>query len=120
MATIDRVVDTPTVARLRAERSLRRPRGYGIWLTDQDLEALNDVELAPSTVLAFACIKSAAIAAGGDDWVALRSRVMKAMGRDYRWWFAQTQLLVRAGFLDVDRHRGRLPRYRLRKISSGD
>lgn len=113
MLISERVVDTPTVARLKLRASSKSGRPYAFLLTDHDLTALREAGLTLATAAAYACIRGAARAARGVEWVTLRPRTINAVGRDWRWWHDQTQRLEQAGFIEVQRHRGRLPRYRL-------
>jgi hypothetical protein len=109
----DRPVDTPTVARLKLLANGKSGRPYAFFLTDHDLTALRTAGLSLATAAAYACIRGAARAARDAEWVTLRPRTINAVGRDWRWWHDQTQRLQVAGFIEVQRHRGRLPRYRL-------
>ena len=117
MRLVERPVDTPTVTRLKGERRGCRP--YLYVLTEDDLAALRGAGLAMSAAVALACIKGAVRAARGHEWVTLTPRTLAAIGRDARWWHGQTRRLERAGFIECDRHRGRLPRYRLRTAGGG-
>jgi len=114
----ERQVDTPTVARLKLEAATRGRKPYVFVLTDHDLTALRAAGLPLSAIAAYACVKGAARAARYHEWVTLRQRTIDAVGRDWRWWHRQTEQLQDAGFIDVERHRGRLPRYRLRAESA--
>ena len=114
----ERPVDTPTMARLKLRAGVRGGRPYAFVLTDHDLLALRDAGLPLATAAAYACIKGAARAARDTEWVTLRPRTVAAVGRDWRWWHRQTEQLEAAGFLEVERHRGRLPRYRLRQAAT--
>jgi hypothetical protein len=112
MRLVERPVDTPTVTRLKGARRGGRP--YLYVLTEDDLAALRSARLSLSAAVALACIKGAVRAAPGHEWVTLTQRTVAAIGRDARWWHGQTQRLERAGFIECERHRGRMPRYRLR------
>lgn len=110
----DRRVETPTVARLRAERgraSASRP--YGFYLSEIEFVRLAEGGISPAAILAYALIRSAARAALGREPVSIRPRVRDAWARDWRWWHRVSRELERAGFIACERHRGRLPRYRV-------
>ena len=110
----ERLVDTPTVARLKLRAVTKGRRPYFFVIGEHDLLALRGAGLSLSTAVAFACIKGAAGAARRRDWVTLRPRTLEAVGKDFRWWYSHTSQLEQAGFIECQRHRGRLPRYRLR------
>ena len=110
----ERPVDSPTMARLKLRASVKGDRPYAYFLFDHDLVALQRAGLPLTTAVAYACIKGAARAARSTEWVTLRPRTVAAVGRDSRWWHRRTAQLEAAGMLEVERHRGRLPRYRLR------
>ena len=118
MRLVERPVDTPTVTRLKGERRGCRP--YLYVLTEDDLAALRVAGLSLSAAVVLACIKGAVRAARRHEWVTLTARTMVAVGRDARWWHTQTRRLERAGFIECERHRGRLPRYRLRASEEVD
>lgn len=118
MQTAERLVDTPTVAWLKLRASGKSDRPYVFLLTDHDLIALRTAGLSLATATAYACIKGAVRAARDAEWVTLRPRTISAIGRDWRWWHHQTQRLEQCGFIECERHRGRLPRYRLAKRAS--
>ncbi len=117
MRLVERAVDTQTVTRLKSERRGCRP--YLYVLTEDDLAALRIAGLSLSAAVALACIKGAVRAARGHEWVTMTARTMAAVGRDARWWHTQTRRLERAGLIACERHKGRLPRYRLR-VAGGD
>ena len=112
MKLVERAVDTPMLTRLKGERRGRRQ--YLYVLTEDDLAALRASGLSLSAAVALACIKGAVRAARGHEWVTLTTRTLTAIGRDARWWHTQTRRLEGAGLIECERHKGRLPRYRLR------
>ena len=108
---------TPTIQRLKRERrqpSGKRPvRPYGFFVTETELRRLAEAKVGMGPIVAYGLIRSAARAARGEEWVSLSLRARKCFPRDYRWWHAATRKLELAGFIECERHRGRLPRYRL-------
>ena len=107
---------TPTIQRLKSERrqpSRKRPaRPYGFFLTETELRRLAEAKVGTGPIVVYALIRSAARAARC-EWVSLSLRVRKCFPRNYRWWHAATRKLEVAGFIECERHKGRLPRYRL-------
>jgi len=114
--SLSQPLDTPTLQRLRQQRQAERLRPYVYLLTDEDLRLLSAAGVPMQAVTAYACIKGAVKAARGHEWVVVPQRTRDAVGKDWRWWHEQTQRLERAGFIDCQRCRGRLPRYRLRTV----
>lgn len=112
----EKLHDTPTVAWLK-ELASRAPKrksgGYGFVLSDGELGRLYSAQMQSSGVVAYAVIRGAAHAAGRGRWVTVRPLAMKAVGKGYRWWHGATSRLEAAGFIECERHRGRLPRYRI-------
>jgi len=107
-------VDTPTVIDLRqALKSCRPHQPYFFVLTDTDLVRLREKGVPLQAYVAFALIKAAARAAGGAEWVTIRQRARLSLGRDRRYWYEATRRLEVAELIQAQRHRGRLPRYRL-------
>ena len=66
----------------------------------------------PGPVVALLGIQAASKAAGG-GWVTLRPQVRDAWGYGTEWWRVNTGKLVQAGFIEVERRSGAVPRYRL-------
>jgi hypothetical protein len=110
-------VMTPTILRLKSEQerpTWKNPaQPYAFYLTETELRRLLEAKVGMGPVVVFALIRSAVRAARGRDWVTLRLRVRESVSRNYRWWHAVTQKLEVAGFIECERHKGRLPRYRL-------
>lgn len=115
MEIAERPTDTPTLVMLKRKVTERGRHPYAFVLTDHDLTALRTAGMPLSAIAAYACILGAVRAGWRHEWVTLRPRTIAAVGRDRRWWYEQTQQLERAGFIVVERQRGRLPRYRLRE-----
>jgi len=111
----ERPIDTPTLVMLKRKLTERGKHPYAFVLTDHDLMALRTAGMTLATIAAFACIRGAVRAGWRHEWVTLRPRTIAAVGRDRRWWYEQTRHLERAGFIECQRHPGRLPRYRLRE-----
>ena len=114
--SLSQPLDTPTLQRLKQERQAERLRRYVYLLTDEDLRRLSAAGVPMQAVTAYACINGAVKAARGHEWVVVPQRTREAVGKDWRWWHEQTQRLERAGFIECQRCRGRLPRYRLRTV----
>jgi hypothetical protein len=113
-------IDTPTILELKQRakertkhRGKRKP--YGFSLSDEELARLVSARVSANAILAYAIIRSAAKAAPRETWVTLRARVREAVNRDYRWWWEVTTQLEAAGFIQCQRHRGRLPRFHVVK-----
>jgi len=110
----ERPIDTPTLSRLKQKVTERGRHPYAFVLTDRDLTVLRNAGMPLSAIAAYACIRGAVRAGWRHEWVTLQPRTIAAVGRDRRWWYGQTLRLEQAGFVEVERCRGRLPRYRLR------
>ena len=111
----EREIVTPTVASLRqaaASRGATR-RPYLFVLSEPDLHQLRQADVPVAACVVYAAIQAAVRAAGDVEWVTLSPRAMDALRHSFRWWWRQTEALERAGFIEVERHKGRLPRYRL-------
>ena len=107
-------VDTPTVIDLRqALVTMRPPQAYIFVLMEGDLVRLRDARVPPQAYVALALIKGAVRAAGSAEWITIKQRAYQSLGRDRRFWYEATQRLEAAGMIQVQRHRGRKPRYRL-------
>lgn len=112
----EREVITPTKAALRLAalgRSNKSRRPYLFVISEDDLHRLRDAGVPVVACVVYAAICGAVRAAGTDDWVTLSPRTMDALRHSFRWWWRQTDALERAGVIEVKRHQGRLPRYRL-------
>jgi hypothetical protein len=105
---------TPTLAYLQSKRATRSL--YWFYLDDQDVRA--SAPLGDAAVLAFAVIRAAAWGPRAGQWVTVSRRAAEALDRGYRWWHAATSRLAKAGLIDVERTRGRMPRYKLRPRSA--
>jgi len=117
----EREVVTPTAAALRlaASRGSKPRRPYLFVISEHDLDKLRQAGVPVSACFAYAVIRGAVRAAGDEaGWVTLSPRAMDALRHSFRWWWRQTEALERAGFIECQRHRGRLPRYRLRAGSA--
>ena len=115
----EREIVTPTVAALRLSASVRGPknrRPYLFVIDEFDLHKLRRAGIPVTGCVVYAVIQSA-VKAAGQDWITLSPRAMDALRHSFRWWWRQTELLEKAGFIEVKRHRGRLPRYRLRNAA---
>jgi hypothetical protein len=106
-------VDTPLIRRLRKKQA-RRKAAYTFSLPLRDLSQLFGAGMTSKAVVVYAIIRGAAFGPRATQSVTIRKHVRDGVNRDYRWWRSATQRLEEAGFIDVERHRGRLPRYRLR------
>jgi len=107
----ERLVDTPTVGRIKAERA--SASRYVFHLNGADLLRLGELGVGDAAVLAYALIKAAAYGERSEDWVRVSGRVFEMADRRYRWWYRATKQLEALGLIECIRHRGRLPRYRL-------
>jgi hypothetical protein len=105
----DRAVDTPTLVDLKARRA--QTKEYRFSLTSRDLKLVG--ELGDAALIAYAVIRGAAWGPRAKEWVTVSQRATDHLDRGYRWWHAATRRLEEAGVSQVERHRGRLPRYRL-------
>lgn len=115
----EREVMTPTVAALRhaaASRNSKGRRPYLFVISEDDLHRLREAGVPVVACVVYAAIKGA-VRASGEEWVTLSSRTQDALRHSFRWWWRQTEALRRAGFIDVQRHCGRLPRFRLVELS---
>jgi len=110
-------VDTPTVMAIRARQESRRL--YVFRLDEAQVAAARGQRLPDSAVIALAAISGASYGARQGDWVTVPPRTMDCYGRSYRWWLRATTALQRAGLIEVVRHSGRQPRYRL-KVSPAE
>lgn len=106
----ERVVDLPTLAALRQQRQ-EREKVYVFRLSARELRSVSSLGDAP--VVAYALICAAGWGARSGDWVTVPAISVDSVDRGYRWWHAATQQLAAAGLIEVERHRGRMPRYRL-------
>ncbi len=104
-------VDTPTTARLKAERAARPKKFYSFHLTADDASRV--AGLGDAAMLAYALICAAAWGPRRHRWVTVPPRSMEAVNRGYRWWHGATKRLVEGGLIEVQRLRGQKPRYRL-------
>jgi len=112
----EREIVTPTVAALRltaSSRGAKHRRPYLFVIDEHDLHKLRQAGIPVSACIVFAVIQSA-VKAAGQDWITLSPRATDALRHSFRWWWRQTELLEKAGFIEVERQRGRLPRYRLK------
>ncbi len=109
--TAETPAQTPTLAALRARATARGAKEYWFFLTSGDVQA--SAALGDAAVLAYALIRAAAWGPRANDWVKLTHRAADCMARGYRWWHGATSRLERAGLIEVQRQRGREPRYRL-------
>lgn len=112
----EREVVTPTVAALRlaaVSRGTKGRRPYLFVMSEGDVHKLRQAGIPVAACVVFAVIQSAVRAAGDEEWVTLSPRAVDALRQGFRWWWRQTEALEKAGFIAVERRRGRLPRYRL-------
>lgn len=108
----ERPVDLPTTVELRRMKQEReQAKDYAFHLTARTLHQVN--HLSDAAILAYALIRAAAWGDRADDWVTISARALSSLDRGYRWWHAATTQLADAGVIEVERHRGRMPRYRL-------
>jgi hypothetical protein len=105
----ERPVDTPTLVDLKAKRA--QAKEYRFLLMSRDLKAVGG--LGDAALIAYAVIRGAAWGPREKQWVTVSQRATDHLDRGYRWWHAATRRLEEAGLIQVERHRGRLPRYRL-------
>lgn len=114
-AVVEREVITPTVAALRlaaADKGSKGRRPYLFVISEDDLHKLRRADVPVSACIVYAAIRGA-VRASGEEWVTLSPRAQDALCHSFRWWWRQTAALEQAGVIEVRRHRGRLPRYRL-------
>ena len=109
-------VDTPTVMAIRARQESRRL--YVFRLDEAQVTTARGQRLPDSALMALAAISGAAYGARQGDWVTVPPRTMDCYGRSYRWWLRATTALQCAGLIEVRRHPGRQPRYRLKVAST--
>ena len=108
-------IQTETLKRLRAQRSMRRDKLYVFRLDAQQVQRARELDLPDSALIALAAIDAAAYGHRRNDWVTLPSQTVDAFARGFRWWHRATTKLEQAGLIECQRHSGRLPRYRLKK-----
>lgn len=106
----ERVVDLPTVAALKRRRE-EREKAYVFRLTAEGLRQVTDI--GDAAIVAYALICGASWGDRAGRWVTVPDIALNSLDRGYRWWHAATSHLAAAGLIEVDRQRGRLPRYRL-------
>jgi hypothetical protein len=83
-------------------------------ITEDDLHTLRRAGVPESACIVYAAIRGAVLAVGDNtEWIVLTPRVQDALQHGFRWWWRQTEALRAAGFIEVERRRGRIPRYRL-------
>ena len=103
------LVMTPTLQMLKSKQ---RVKAYRYTVTQTDMVRARAADLGPGPVVALLGIQAASKAAGG-GWVTLRPQVRDAWGYGTEWWRVNTGKLVQAGFIEVERRSGAVPRYRL-------
>lgn len=108
------LVMTPTLQMLKSKQ---RVKVYRYTVTQADMVRARAADLGPGPVVALLGIQAASKAAGG-GWVTLRPQVREDWGYGAEWWRVNTSKLARAGFIEVERKPGALPRYRLTEASS--
>jgi hypothetical protein len=103
------LVLTPTLQMLKGRQ---RAKAYRYIVTQPDMVRARAAGLGPGPVVALLGIQAASKAAGG-GWVTLRPQVRDAWGYDAEWWRVNSSKLAQAGFIEVERKPGAVPRYRL-------
>lgn len=107
-----KLLELPTASAIRA-RQKARPH-YVFRLDERQVASARGCGLPDSAILALSAIAAASYGDREGQWVTLPQRTMDCMARSYRWWFRATSALEKAGMIDVRRHPGRRPRYRIR------
>lgn len=108
-------IQTETLKRLRAQRSMRREKLYVYRLNAQQVQRARELDLPNSALIALAAIDAAAYGYRRNDWVTLPTQTVDAFARGFQWWHRATTKLEQAGLIECQRHSGRLTRYRLKK-----
>ena len=103
--------DTPTTARIREQRQARSL--YVFRLDEAQVAIARRRGLPDSALLALGAIAGAAYGERGTAWVTIPPRTTACFGRGYRWWLRATNALEKERLIEVERHSGRHPRYRL-------
>lgn len=112
-------IDTETLRQLKAKRPVRKDKQYVFRLEASQVQRARELDLPDSALIALAAIDAAAFGMRRNDWVTLPPRTVDAFGRGFRWWHRATSKLEEAGLIECQRHAGRLPRYRLKKVGPG-
>ena len=88
---------------------------YVFRLDEEQVSNVRQLKLPDSALVAYAAITAAAYGDRANSWVTLSPRTMDSVGRGFRWWHNATSALERVGLIEVQRHPGRLPRYKLKR-----
>ena len=111
-------IDTETLRQLKAKRPVRKDKQYVFRLEASQVQRARELDLPDSALIALAAIDAAAFGMRRNDWVTLPPCTVDAFGRGFRWWHSATSKLEEAGLIECQRHAGRLPRYRLKKVGA--
>lgn len=112
-------IDTETLRQLKAQRTVRKDKQYVFRLEASQVQRARELDLPDRALIVLAAIDAAAFGARRNDLVTLPPRTVDAFGRGFRWWHRATSKLEEAGLIECQRHAGRLPRYRLKKVRPG-
>lgn len=106
------LANTPTVAAILERQRSRRV--YVFRLDEAQVAKARSQKLPDSALMALAAVSGASYGSREGEWVTLPPRTMDCYDRSYRWWLRATTALQAAGLIEVRRHPGRQPRYRLK------